>query len=516
MKAFYKYINLLLILVNCNLNTGPVENQSQQIIQNESSDLTDSGPLKPPKSENRNSQKHQISNGKEENNKLKDKKHITSSEILKNLNIQNLKIDNKIISNTSLVDYSLFSNFTKEQKKELVLNKCKDNKINKCVGVMLGMALGDSIGAPLEFRSIEELGPNQKSKFDYKNTKNQYHNKSNKFKVKRGQWTDDASMGLCMADSLIINKGFNGSDIRIRFWNWWNKGYNNAFRNDKSRTLGRSSIGLGGNISKSLNLIPNQNPSEKFHPAYNEPPYYRDDSGNGSLMRLAPIPMHYCKDINEAVEMSKKSSYTTHPGHTAAEACGLLGFIIVKAINNTKKLDIKTFIDHTLKEYLEILEKEMREVYDGGDVSLFNKSWGVVNVIKLIKSDQKEDSKEYCWNWRTDIETYKKSILKSYKTRKDDGDYNGYPVSDTYWGSFCIDGLAMALNAVYNSNNLLSAIQNAVNFLGDADSTGSIAGQIAGTFYGFNETYLNPNQKQFIENVSKWDDWEIGLRGVLL
>ena len=59
---------------------------------------------------------------------------------------------------------------------------------------------------------------------------------------KPGQWTDDASMALCMADrcvfilpwtpfpetyiplmhiSLIAKVGFDGSDMRIRFWNWW-------------------------------------------------------------------------------------------------------------------------------------------------------------------------------------------------------------------------------------------------------------------------------------------------------
>jgi ADP-ribosyl-[dinitrogen reductase] hydrolase len=38
--------------------------------------------------------------------------------------------------------------------------------------------------------------------------------------MKLGQWTDDTSMGLCLADSLIIKKKFDGSDQRIRYWNW--------------------------------------------------------------------------------------------------------------------------------------------------------------------------------------------------------------------------------------------------------------------------------------------------------
>merc|ERR1712151_939930 len=91
-----------------------------------------------------------------------------------------------------------------------------------------------------------------------------FYGEFNKFHLERGQWTDDASMGLCMADSLILNRGFNGSDMRVRFWCWWNRGYNNAFRKDPERT---SSVGLGGNISQSLKALERYNVST-VPPAY--------------------------------------------------------------------------------------------------------------------------------------------------------------------------------------------------------------------------------------------------------
>ena len=68
----------------------------------------------------------------------------------------------------------------------------------------------------------------------------------NKFSLKAGQWTDDCSMGLCIADSLLCKDGFNGADMRARFWNWWFRGYNNAFRFDGMST--GESCGLGCNI----------------------------------------------------------------------------------------------------------------------------------------------------------------------------------------------------------------------------------------------------------------------------
>jgi len=106
---------------------------------------------------------------------------------------------------------------------------------------------GDALGHPFEYITVtDEIGT---SHFDL--SKLEFHGEFNKFACKRGQWTDDASMGLCMADSLILCTNFDGSDMRKRFWCWWFRGYNNAFRKDDSRDS-KKSIGLGGNTQKSL------------------------------------------------------------------------------------------------------------------------------------------------------------------------------------------------------------------------------------------------------------------------
>lgn len=60
-----------------------------------------------------------------------------------------------------------------------------------------------------------------------------------------GVWTDDASMGLCMADSILLNDfNFNPSNIRYLFNLWLHHGLNNGGR--------PHSIGLGGNIAISM------------------------------------------------------------------------------------------------------------------------------------------------------------------------------------------------------------------------------------------------------------------------
>merc|ERR1719276_486447 len=134
--------------------------------------------------------------------------------------------------------------------------------LDRAIGCMVGMGVGDALGAPLEFLPASDE-PSSRSHFDIKRMT--FKGEKNKFRLDRGQWTDDAAMGLCMADSLLLKGGFDGSDMRVRFWCWWNLGYNNAFRKDPTRS---NSVGLGGNISKSLEAISNTTSKSEVDPAF--------------------------------------------------------------------------------------------------------------------------------------------------------------------------------------------------------------------------------------------------------
>merc|ERR1740117_260617 len=150
------------------------------------------------------------------------------------------------------------------------------------MGSLCGMGVGDALGHMFEFIPTENTSV---SYFDLNTLK--FHGQRNKFRLKLGQWTDDCAMGLCMADSLILRGGHDGSDMRARFWCWWNRGYNNAFRLEGGRT---DSVGLGGNISKSLDALTRLPRGEVPPPRYNA---RGDDAGNGSLMRFAPVAVFF-------------------------------------------------------------------------------------------------------------------------------------------------------------------------------------------------------------------------------
>lgn len=80
----------------------------------------------------------------------------------------------------------------------------------------------------------------------------------------------------------------------------------------------------------------------------------------------------------------------------------------------------------------------------------------------------------------------------------------GSPVS-------CAPGLAMALWAVYHSDSFSGAIEACVNLLGDADSTGAVAGQLAGAIYGYST--IDP---RLVANMNQWDRGTIAVRGAML
>jgi len=385
-----------------------------------------------------------------------------------------------------LNSYSILLSIPIEKKSSFVERAVSDPFYNKIIGSMVGMGVGDALGHPFEFMPAQDsYGPHDPH-FDLKSFR--FVDSSNSFRLQRGQWTDDAAMGLCMADSLIMRGQFDGSDMRVRFWCWWNRGYNNAFRKDKSR---RSSVGLGGNISKSLHAV------GKARHVGNVPPVYEavsEDAGNGSLMRFAPIAlMYHSADLEEVYDIARKSSYTTHPGIIAAEACSLLAHLIVRALQLPEgPVDVKDFLEQTTTEY-----------YHRSGLSK-KSGWGYDQMKELVLG-QPALATERCWAWREETLNIK-STLKARGSR-----YNGYPVSAGYFGSYSLDGLAMALWSVYHTTSFDEAVARSVNLLGDADSHGSITGQLAGAIYGYRS--IHP---KFIEWLNIWDDSDFAVKGAML
>lgn len=306
-----------------------------------------------------------------------------------------------------------------------------DVNADRSVGALMGLVIGDAVGAPLEFLPAQ-------TKISYlsvdSNNKLQYALLKNKLGLKPGQWTDDGSMALCLADSLIVSGTrplvenpqarpgcYDGSDCRIRYYLWWNTGYNNAFVYDDRR----ASVGLGGNIAKSFKEIA-ANP--KHVPAiFNAG---GNDAGNGSIMRNVPVAIRFSTNMAEGIDAAMLQSKGTHPGEDAAACCAFMTYITIKAIQRDRsQTDIKTFIDTTIASFLHEIGAKQRE------------NPGFKNLENVLNSCS-PSPKEAVWNWKNDSLAIEKTLEARGKV------YNGYPVSAGYFGSYCMDGLAMALGVI--------------------------------------------------------------------
>jgi len=364
-----------------------------------------------------------------------------------------------------------FQKFLKGVEEKVEGNYWIDARGDKAVACMFGNLLGDAFGAPAEFSHLRY------GKTEYTDFSDAIWKKGgyNRFRLKPGQWTDDASMMLCLADSLLVCRGFDGIDLRLRFLNWWKLGYNNAFGWDEERKKGGAgSVGLGGNISGSMEEFTRV--QEPFTSAGD-----KVTSGNGSVMRNAPSSLFYAKDgdVDEACETAYKQSKTTHQGDEAAECCRLLTFVTLH------------FVAGQGKDFLEDLG------------SVFKSPLYTVQCLAsgIAEEEHEENRKlklsDRVWTWKDP--NFKYSPTRSEK-------------QPGYIGSYAMDAMAMSLHCLYTTTSFQDALVKCANLRGDSDSVCAVLGQMAGALYGLENIPLS-----WLQTLLRWDpDWNIPLRAYKL
>jgi ADP-ribosyl-[dinitrogen reductase] hydrolase len=123
-------------------------------------------------------------------------------------------------------------------------------------------------------------------------------------------------MALCLAESLIETGAFDPVNQLERYSRWANEGHLSS---------NGHCFDIGNTVNSAL---------ERF--ARTNEPYCGSidpqTAGNGSIMRLAPVPLRYAADFAVAVERSGESSRTTHGAATSVDACHYLGALIACAV----------------------------------------------------------------------------------------------------------------------------------------------------------------------------------------
>ncbi len=269
-------------------------------------------------------------------------------------------------------------------------------------GSLLGLAVGDALGTALEFKQpgtfepIDDMiggGP---------------------FDLKAGEWTDDTSMALCLAESLIETKRFDPQDQLKRYLKWHDHGHLSS--------NGRC-FDIGNTVRHALETF------RTTHMSYCGPVDSRS-AGNGSIMRLVPVPLFFSSNPALAIQNSGQSSRTTHGARVCIDACRYMGGLLVGAISGATK------------------EEVLSELYD--PIAGY-------------------------WEQNPLVEEIAEIARGSFKHRE----------PPTIKGTgYVVKSLEAALWAFHKTDSFRDGCLLAVNLGNDADTTGAVYGQIAGAFYG--------------------------------
>ena len=190
-------------------------------------------------------------------------------------------------------------------------------KLERFRGSLLGLAIGDALGAPIEgfprgaFPSIDGF---------------ESYDGIHQRQIPSGSWTDDTSMALCLADSLTVCEGFDPRDQMERYLRWMEEGHLGC--------LGIPALGIGSTVKGSLlrfksnHANPFCGPTDTF------------TAGNGCIMRLSPVALFYSGDVAKPIEKCAESSRTTHQAATAIDSCRYFGGLLVGALRGDTKDEI--------------------------------------------------------------------------------------------------------------------------------------------------------------------------------
>ena len=269
-------------------------------------------------------------------------------------------------------------------------------------GALLGQAAGDAVGTTLEFKPPGTFEPVTGMVG------------GGPFGLEPGQWTDDTSMALCLAESLIEEQGFDPGDQMSRYVRWWRQGHLSSTG---------ACFDIGGTVSSALSRF--EVTGEPFSGSTDP-----HSAGNGSIMRLAPVPLFFASNPEQAIAMSAESSRTTHGTETAVDACRYLGALIVGALQGASKESLLSDRFTPVPGY-----------------------WDAHPLCQQIDLIARGSFKE-----------------------KEPPEIKG--------SGYVVESLEAALWAFHNSSTFEEGCLLAVNLGDDADTTGAVYGQLAGAYYG--------------------------------
>lgn len=301
----------------------------------------------------------------------------------------------------------------------------------RILGGLYGSLVGDALGVPVEFASREKRKLDPVLGMRGHGTHGQ----------PAGTWSDDGSLLLCSAESLI-EKGFDLQDMGERFLQWFELGHWAAHR---------LVFDIGNATRQALLRI------RHGIPALEAGGRDRYDNGNGSLMRILPVALASLQqDEGTFISRIAQASAITH-GHARSQmACVFHGLVV-------------------------------RELM-----------WGASPHDALLKAQQ---IFQRLYSDNEELGTFR-DVLR--------GDLASRPEIHIHSGGYVMETLTASLWCLLTTDNFSDCVLKAVNLGDDTDTTGCVAGGLAGVVYGLDAIPAEwraalPRQKDLRELFAKFE-----------
>lgn len=325
------------------------------------------------------------------------------------------------------------------------MNSEKKNStlLDKSRGMFLGLAIGDALGAPVEFLPgpgslyIEEMGDKIAHFHDnYRNPK--------------GVWTDDTEMALCIADSLLVNQGYDSYDIMRRFRAWVKEGYRTY--DDKPA----ADVGL--QTTRAINEF-------NRHPVVPKDYPKTTSAGNGAIMRLAPIII--ANTFPDKKYPTLKDSY--EKGNLVIEP---------KEDKDSEFID-QPDIDPTLK----MAALSCRETHDSV-AAITTTVLFATTLYCALHGLSKNNIAAYCSRWMhlgIEYDDFWVANTDALVGRALDK----HPTKFKDLGGYIVDTFAISLWGLLHYDNFKDGMLAVIRLGGDTDTNAACYGQLAGAYYGY-------------------------------
>lgn len=281
-------------------------------------------------------------------------------------------------------------------------------------GALLGLAVGDAVGTSVEFKPPGTFEPVRDMVG------------GGPFSLPAGAWTDDTSMALCLAESLIERGRFDPVDQLRRYVRWYRDGHWSS--------TGRC-FDIGNATRAALERF--ERTGEPY-PGDAAP----DAAGNGPLMKLAPVVLAYASWRHDAVRLAGESARTTHGAPEAVDACRAFAALLLGALNASEAPRIDG------------LNPKAAAALGGAHVD------GL--TVAALGGPH--------------IDGLHPKVLAALSSTREPPDVRG--------GGYVVDALEAALWALRSTSTFEDGVLAAVNLGDDADTTAAIYGQLAGAIYG--------------------------------